>query len=821
MLNQRKVNSGIEYSPVYTYEDNLSIMNDGCISIGYKVGGIEYDQLTSNQIEKINETLVQSIKSLPIGSIIHKTDIYYNVIFEAEKQNKLYFTNKLNDHLEGRKMLFHKGFIFLSLPQTKNKVSKVNALTSALSASVKDHFSVLQNPFRDIETRKIEALRIARSFPKNFAGLFGITINQLSETELRSFGRMYGNQEFVREQKSFNRTITADPSTVYIGEKGQQFITMNGQGLSISDEVRNEVNIISPFAQALGHDLYFPHAVHTVIRINDTKKELSSLDLSVKLNRNMDIAGNQENQLIAAETQDMTRELREKGTPMVSLKLTVQVSDINPAIRQKQIDEALTAFRELNGAEAYVETFDPLQTFMSFYPGNAGQCYNYLDMPADNAACYLNWTTNYRTDKKGILLMDRMRNPLLINFLSEKLNNRNGLFVGPTGSGKSHFAGNLMLQYYEQGVRQIVIDNGGTYKNLIKHSLNEKYFEYDYETPIKLNPFNIERNKDTGRYDLRIGDKLQYLISLLTIIWQGTKTTEVSDNPQNSVFEKLIPRFYSSLQQDEVATITKFWCWLDEFVSTNEKEKEKNRDYRQMAGSFNFEQFLLTIEKFTEKGMYGDIFNSEVDEDISDYQLCCFDMAKIKSNATIYPVIGLVITQLALDMIRKYPDDYKILWIDEAWSLLEGLESFIELKYRTIRKNKGSVFIITQSSDDVHKSSIKAAILGNSAIHVILDHSGAQKENAVDLLREHLGYTDQEIDKIKSIQRDPDNHWRELLIKLGDTTKVFVSEVCPEMGAALSSNPDERNQLNRLINRYNGNTKAAINQFVADKKEAA
>lgn len=816
MVKLNKQGSAVAYSPIYTFEDNIAVMNDGCVSIGYVVEGAELDQLNSSQIEKVNEVFLQSIKALPTGSVIHKMDVYYNVLFEAERIEKVYYANKLIDHLEGRKMLFKKSFIFLSLPQSKDKVNKVNALTSALSASIHDYFNVLTNPFKDIGSRKLEALRLAKSFPKGLNGLNGIKISQLTENQFREVGRMYGNQEFISTQKTYNRQITSDASTVYVGEKAQQFISLKGQGLGISDEIRNEVGVISPFAIPLAHNLYFPHTVHTVIRVNDTQKELSSLDFSAKLNSSLDIGGGQENDLIAQQTKELTANIRSTATPLVSLKLSVQISDIDPNARQRHIDETILAFNELNGAECYVETFDPLLTFMAFYPGNVGQCYNYIGMPGDNAVCYFDWTTNYKPSNKGVYLMDRMRNPILVDFLSKKLNSRNGIFIGPTGSGKSHMAGNLMLQYYEQGLRQIVIDNGGTYKNLIKHSLGEKYFEYDDQTPIRLNPFNIERDKE-GFYDLKIGDKLQYLISLLTIIWKGRTTAAVSDNPQTSVFEKLIPRFYSNLKKEEVASITKFYQWLDEFVDANEKKHEKTREYNQMAGSFNFGQFLLTIEKFTIGKMYGDVFNSDIDEDITTYQLSCFDMAKIKGNATLYPVIGLVITQLALDLIRKYPDDYKVLYIDEAWSLLEGLETFIELMYRTIRKNNGSVFIITQSTDDIHKSPIKSAILNNSAIHVILDHTGAQKEDAIEEIQEHLGYSDQDIDKIKSIQKDPDNKWREVYISLEGKSKIFVSEVCLEMGAALTSNPQERNYLNRLITKFNGNTRAAINQFVANK----
>lgn len=838
MQNLKRKNS-IEFNPIHSFENNMALMNDGCISFGYEVSEVEQDGLSKSQLEKLNELMVTSIKGLPIGSTIHKMDVYYNEIFEGSRKPNSYFTNKLIDHLEGRKMLFKKSFIFVSLPARTNG-TPVNALTSSFVATIKDHFAVLKNPFKDIEERQQKARRISKAFPKAFNGLNGIYLNMLTGDEILEFSKMYASQDFVNKPKNYNRSITADASTVYVGEKGQQFVSLRGQGLSVSDEVRNEVGIISPFSSPLGYELYFPHTVHCVIRVNDTQKELKSLDFSAKINSSLEIGGGQENEMIAAETKHLTAEIRATSMPMVSLKLTVQLSEIDPNKRQRQVDETLLQFAELNGAECYVETFDPLQTFLSLYPCNASQTYNLLDMPADNAACYFNWITNYRADKNGIILMDRMRNPLCVDILSPKLNSRNGIFIGPTGSGKSFTAGFFMLQFYEQGLRQIVIDNGGTYKNLIKHSLGERYIEYDFDNPIKLNPFNIDRDQN-GNYDLRIGDKLQFLISLLTVIWKGKSGENVTDNAQNSVFEKLIPRFYHQLEKKEIANITKFYQWLFDFVEYNEKileggldeyaDKEitsteieirnrQRREYRQMADSFNFSQFLLTLEKFTLNKSYGEVFNSDKDEDISSYRLTCFDMAKIKSNPTIYPVIALVITELSLDVIRKYPDDYKNLWIDEAWSLLEGLNAFIELMYRTIRKNNGSIHIITQSTAEINNSPIRSAILNNSSIHVILDHSGAQKEDAIEQIQGHLGYTDQDIDKIKSLQRDSDGKWREIFVKLGDHAKVYVVEGAAEIAAALTSNANDRNRLNKLIERFK-NPRAAINQFVADQNEVA
>ncbi len=46
-------------------------------------------------------------------------------------------------------------------------------------------------------------------------------------------------------------------------------------------------------------------------------------------------------------------------------------------------------------------------------------------------------------------------------------------------------------------------------------------------------------------------------------------------------------------------------------------------------------------------GKYADVLNSATHEDVSDERLICFDMARIKKNPMLYPVISILITELA------------------------------------------------------------------------------------------------------------------------------------------------------------------------------
>ena len=243
-----------------------------------------------------------------------------------------------------------------------------------------------------------------------------------------------------------------------------------------------------------------------------------------------------------------------------------------------------------------------------------------------------------------------------------------------------------------------------------------------------------------------------------------------------------------------------------------QSEHNDDAEYRSEVKYFDMEQFLIVLKPFV-SGEYKEVLNAAHELDISEYPLVCFDLDKINSDPVLYPVVTLLITELALDQIRKYPDQIKYLYLDEAWAMLSGkLKEFIEDLFRTIRKNNGSVNIITQGLGEIKKSSVGETVLVNAATKIILWHEDSR---LVDELASHLGFTTHEVELIRSIRIE--EGFRELFIKQGEEARVYVLETSPHLDAVLSSKPSERNYLRKLIQRYHGNLPYAVSQFVEDK----
>jgi type IV secretory pathway VirB4 component len=123
--------------------------------------------------------------------------------------------------------------------------------------------------------------------------------------------------------------------------------------------------------------------------------------------------------------------------------------------------------------------------------------------------------------------------------------------------------------------------------------------------------------------------------------------------------------------------------------------------------------------------------------------------------------------------------------------------------------------IITQSVHEIISSKIGPAVLANAATQIILNHTDASE---ILHLAGHLGFTDHEVELIRSIRRNDVEGYRELFIKQGDFAKVYLMEVAPAVDAILTSKPEERDYLRKLQGRYKGNISFAISQYVESKK---
>jgi conjugal transfer ATP-binding protein TraC len=826
LLSRNRTQAFDTVSPIYAIENNKIIFRDGRVGIGFLVHSPEMETWSKPLYEQAQDTLAGMCKHLPAHTIIQKTDIYYHAqSIQVEAQDKFFTTRQKQKFLDSV-VLQHRSYLFLSFaPAKAKKVTPTNALNALI---VRAGEAIQKNPFADLAETMEVAARSASEVVSTLRSLSGVGVEQLGKDELENVYSQYFNLSFNQDEKAPYREISNTRAGLQVGEHMVNVVSMIGQGTQAVPVVANTYHVVSPMLYSLTHFLNFPHITTQAVMVTDSRKELKSLDSDRKINDSLGVLGNQDSEVRVQELKKFTAEVRASNKVLTKLHVSVLVWEQDNALRKERIDLVLTAFRLMFGAEAVVESMQALHMLFGLAPGNAAQIPDrWITTSADRAACYLHWTTTYRPEPYGDLICDRFGHLVRVNLFNTEHQNMNSVVVGPSGSGKSYTYGYFIVQRHERGARQFIIDNGGTYRNVMQFltgaDFDKCYHEYDPASPLAFNPFLVERGeKDKWLYTpQRQVFHLAFFALLLKKKTSDGQGAVGLSKPEEALLSRMLMNYYRFLneqsnlgQHDEIfpgmQSFYEFAKRNDERLSaepTNSNDLAflaEHQQYLKDGRLMDMHQFFTIVEQFVAGGRYEAVFNAREDKDLSEYQLICFDLKEVKQDATLYPLVGLLITQMSIDLFAKYEDDAKFVAMDEAWSLLAGLEAFIEAMYRTIRKLNGSITIITQASEDIVKSPISAAIIANTNNFIILPHKpGPQLER----LQDDFGLSGHEMDLIRSMRDLPNG--REVFIKQESRGKVYLVSTAVHLDPVLTSTAWQRNYLNRLIAASRRETKIA------------
>lgn len=792
--------------PVFSLEDRKLFFQDGRVGIGFRVDCPEWEERSVSEINAFNAQYSAFLRTLPTGAALQTLHFYYPTRDHLERRYNGYFFDKLADFYDEKiEKNYHECYNFLSFAP-ENEIDR-NAANTFYSLGK----NITSNPFKGI-TRTAKNLEDYSLTFKNQLEAGKVHQKRLSDEELESVYYKYFNQEFYPEQTDFTREIHRGGNHALIGEKKLHVITISSQAAQVENAAYNDFGVRVPFISPLLMGLTIPHVLSvTVKKVND-EKVLGKYDTERKIINNLQWLASQENKMYAEEAEEFTEEVRKSNKGVFRINISVIICTNREDLILDYINKTTFAVKKMNATECYVETFDTTNLLFSLAPGNSGQIYRWLTVSGDNAAVYNSYVTYYRNSKKGKeLVLDRFLNPVYYNSFEEHIAGKNFIVIGPTGSGKSLTMGYMTLQRFERGAVTIILDVGGTYLSLIT-ALNGTYREYSPSKPLNFNPFIFERESD-NTYDISGDngkDRIIFISLLLSTIWKGTGG--IVSPAENALLLRFVENYYyffNSSQPAPVPTLTGF-C---EFLKIYFKDLKKTKEFKAVGDNFNLDNFLICMEPFS-TGLYRDMLNSSQYENLSDSKLICFDLKRVKENPVLYPVVTMLLMQLALDVLSRYPEIEKYIMLDEAWTMLSGsMEGVIEYMYRTIRKVKGSIGIITQGFNEIEKSSIGNTIIVNTSTKYILSHH--EDLNGIDKFSQPLSFNPHEVEKIKGLRRMPG--YREIFVKQGEISKVYVIYPNYHLIAILTSEPDERNKLRELQAKH-GDIHKAIDEFIKLKQ---
>src|SRR5690606_22057565 len=165
--------------PIAAIRDNIIFASNGNVVLGFKGQLPEIYSLSEKDFEDIHGTWFQGLKSLPIGTVVHKQDLYLKKSYTSTKLPSTSFLEKAtHDHFKGRAYMEHSCYLFFIL--TKNKelnnpkyvnpfqkvskeiVYKLDDRVKSFAEAVSDAVSFINNSrkmtFSPLDTRDIETL---------------------------------------------------------------------------------------------------------------------------------------------------------------------------------------------------------------------------------------------------------------------------------------------------------------------------------------------------------------------------------------------------------------------------------------------------------------------------------------------------------------------------------------------------------------------------------------------------------------------------------------------------------------------------------------
>ncbi len=784
------------YRPITDIQDNIIFANNGNVVLCYEGILPEIYSLSEKDFEEIHGAWFQALKSLPVGCVVHKQDIYLKKSYSSEQlPNETFLAKATHDHFKGREYMEHRCLLFFILTRNKalnspkyvnpfRKVSKdtVQKLDDNLNSfigSVSDSVSFINN------SRKME-----------FVPLKAQEIQSLTSSYFNGF------------HEDFDTDILLEKSHVNIGENYFDALAVNSElcfGESVQSSKTNERFTSDDFVfhqgfiDGIGLTLNENHIVNQILYLDDKQKWRKLLDKKIEeLNKSSNFGS--QNKVVLGKIQHILDQINaDDNARIIRGHLNIVFWDKNPENLSRLGSKIRTEFKELDIIPYY-----PRGEERKNYILNSYCCFSSNFSNADlyvtdlkHALCLFINNTNYKSDATGIIFNDREHNiPVLKDVWDERkkrIKARNFAIFAPTGEGKSFLANNILRQYFESGVRLVIIDLGGSYTKFAK-LYPEKYTVLRYESGknLGINPFYISNQDDLTPE--RLEDLSVFLFELIASDLKVTKAQSVS-------IKKILRYYYQSIPENH--SLDGFYKFIENNRNDLLKKLKIHSDY------FNITNFLHIMSEYVGNGLYSFLF--EVSEDqtykIEDKRLIVFELDEVKDNKEILSVMLKLIKSAIQRTIWKNREEKGIILFDEFAKQLkfENVLESVEFYYQAIRKQNGAIGIILQSINQLPNNPTSASILENTQVIYSLNNEKGYAE-----LVKRLNLSSHDLNQLKSIKNNLSGprKYTEIFIKIGKESNIFRLEVPKEVYAAYLTDGSESEEIMKLYEQHQDMEKA-------------
>lgn len=789
------------YHPILSIDENIVYANNGNVVLCYKVDLPEIYSLSEKDFEAIHSAWFQAFKSLPVGTVIHKQDVYQKTAYAAEcLPNNSFLERATYDYFKGREYLEHRCYLYFTLPFNK-----------ALNAAK------YTNPFREVEKGILKKMD---GNVQEFIASIGDAVSYINNGRKITFSPL-GSEEILQLtydyfngfNEGFDTDILLQKNNIVIGDHYFDVIAVNSE-LCFGESVQSSKNndkftsddfiFHQGFIDGLGLNLNENHIVNQIIYLDDKHKWRKLLDKKIEeLNKSSNFGT--QNKVVLKKIEEIVGKINEDDSSrIIRGHLNVVFWDSNQQRLSRIVSKIKTEFKELDIIPYYPNGEERKQYIMNSYCCFSSNFSNedlYITDLKHALCLYLN-NTNYLSDATGVIFNDRQHNiPVLKDVWDEqkkRINARNFAIFAPTGEGKSFLANNILRQYFESDVRLVIIDLGGSYSKFAKlYPEDHIILRYEQGKNLGINPFYISDINDITPE--RLEDLCVFLLELLASDSYNSKVQEVA-------IKKILRYYYKNVLLDH--SLMSLYSFIEQ------KKETLSHTLHLQAQHFNIGDFLHIMSEYVGDGLYSFLF--EVSEDqtyrIEDKKLIVFELDEVKDNKEILSVMLKLIKSAIQRTIWQNKAEKGIILFDEFAKQLkfENVLESVEFYYQAIRKQNGAIGIVLQSINQLPINATSASILENTQVIYSLHN-----EKGYDELQKRLNLSSHDLNQLKSIRNNLTGarKYTEMFIKIGKESNIFRLEVPKEVYAAYLTDGAASEAIMAIYNKTKC-MKQAINEFI-------
>lgn len=364
-------------------------------------------------------------------------------------------------------------------------------------------------------------------------------------------------------------------------------------------------------------------------------------------------------------------------------------------------------------------------------------------------------------DKGGYMLGENKSNhyPFIFNLWKRGnlYQNSNGFIIGKSGSGKSYFLKNLILNEWANDTRIIVLDPEAEYLNVTR-SLSGNIIDVGNAKEGRINPFHIYKvlTEDGSVADpvVTFNTHLKMLESFFKIVFGGASVDVIE------LINNLAVETYERKGITETTDCTNFTPeQFPTFTDMLETLMAKDRDTMDALTLRDIRTAELYLQKFV-KGRYSDIWNApstlQVDADLIDFnfQSLFANKNNTVANAQMLLVFRFIEQEVinARELNKNGKNLHTMIVCDEAHLFIDAkfpiaLDFFFSMSKR-IRKYGGSFIPATQNIADWNANEElrgkTSAIIKNSQYTFIFKLSAPDMKDVLDVYKVGESFNDDE-----------------------------------------------------------------------------